>query len=407
MLAPTRQVSGVSPMLGNRRVPRLGTNQTVGSFSTGTVHARFTCLYHRYAPRSPPEGLVQFDLANQGTTAKSIEQMGENFRATNSTKQDFLEWFTKSQRLYAECGPLKILMNIIAADLLDFLELVETYLVEIRNQEVTDTIIRERLSEWQSRLAFLEKEIPSLQQNIAQYAGFAHSVQYSSPGLEREINLLSYDVQNKFASTTAQIRLTSQSILTNLTIADSRRSMTEAHSLTKLTELAFIFIPLSFASSVLSMQITELSNGVSISTFFALALAFLFAAYMLRLIIRSKIVGSQKAKLLKEIRQKGNIPRNKPIRTTQFALALPSVLYSHMGHVSGKRLKWIYKVLHIPQWVSQVALGVILTSIILASPMAFLWMRDLQTTFKAMITIVVFFSVFPLSFTVLGVAIQS
>ncbi|KAL3441392.1 hypothetical protein BJX65DRAFT_313833 [Aspergillus insuetus] len=46
-----------------------------------------------------------------------------------------------------------------------------------------------------------------------------------------------------------------------LQIMESQRAITEAESVTRLTELAFFFIPLFFAAAVFSMQVRELADG--------------------------------------------------------------------------------------------------------------------------------------------------
>jgi hypothetical protein len=70
-----------------------------------------------------------------------------------------------------------------------------------------------------------------------------------------------------------------------MSIAEARRSMKEAESVAKSTELAFIFIPLSLAASLFSMQIKELKNEPPFAYFFGTAVGMICFAYAVRGIV--------------------------------------------------------------------------------------------------------------------------
>lgn len=70
-----------------------------------------------------------------------------------------------------------------------------------------------------------------------------------------------------------------------IALLDSSRSIAEAQTVAKLTELAFAFIPLTFACSIFSMQVTELRNGVP---FLVTAEDLGMFAYVVRLVLQSK-----------------------------------------------------------------------------------------------------------------------
>jgi hypothetical protein len=66
--------------------------------------------------------------------------------------------------------------------------------------------------------------------------------------------------------------------------------MREAKTVTKLTELAFLFIPLSFTCSLFSMSIRELNDGVPVWTFVVTALGLAILSYAMRLILTSDVL---------------------------------------------------------------------------------------------------------------------
>ncbi|KAF2112533.1 hypothetical protein BDV96DRAFT_579863 [Lophiotrema nucula] len=87
-----------------------------------------------------------------------------------------------------------------------------------------------------------------------------------------------------------------------MSLLESKRSIKEAESVTRLTELAFIFIPLTFVSSLFSMQIQELSNGVPLRTFIIAAVVAIFVLYGTRIWIRSHIFAIFRSKLMSRAR---------------------------------------------------------------------------------------------------------
>ena len=62
-------------------------------------------------------------------------------------------------------------------------------------------------------------------------------------------------VSREINGTRSTIEHTTSSLRTTMSLIESRRAISEAESVTKLTELAFLFIPLSFAASFFSMPL--------------------------------------------------------------------------------------------------------------------------------------------------------
>lgn len=70
-------------------------------------------------------------------------------------------------------------------------------------------------------------------------------------GLPIEVGALCEKVQRTLALTDR----TASSLLASLSLIESKRAIREAESVTKLTELAFFFIPLGFSASIFGMQL--------------------------------------------------------------------------------------------------------------------------------------------------------
>ena len=111
----------------------------------------------------------------------------------------------------------------------------------------------------------------------------------------------------------------SKSLVANMSIVESKRGIAEAESVTKLTELAFFFIPLTFSASIFSMQVKELdASRISIAAFFVLAIMITTSSYALRLLICSENFIDFRRKLLKDIRQDAGLAPISPSPTQTF-----------------------------------------------------------------------------------------
>lgn len=82
-----------------------------------------------------------------------------------------------------------------------------------------------------------------------------------------------------------------------MALLDSKRSIAEARTMARLTELAFVFIPLTFACSGFSMQIRELDGGVPLWAFVIAAISLGILTYTVRVILQSDYLGILRRRL--------------------------------------------------------------------------------------------------------------
>lgn len=102
-----------------------------------------------------------------------------------------------------------------------------------------------------------------------------------------------------------------------MSLVERKRGISEAESVTKLTELAFFFIPLTFASSLFSMQVKELdSSTTSVAVFLAVAMAVTISSYTVRLVILSSTFLSLWRQWKDDIRAERGIRSSGPIATS-------------------------------------------------------------------------------------------
>lgn len=99
----------------------------------------------------------------------------------------------------------------------------------------------------------------------------------------RPIDYLFSDARAQILLTDRRLDQTYSVLLSKVQLMDSHRGIAEAETLTILTETAFLFIPLSFATSIFGMQIVDESTPVS--NYKAVALGLTSVAYFFRFII--------------------------------------------------------------------------------------------------------------------------
>ncbi|KAJ0416688.1 hypothetical protein BJY00DRAFT_316568 [Aspergillus carlsbadensis] len=119
---------------------------------------------------------------------------------------------------------------------------------------------------------------------------------------EDEHHTAAAQVETQFERIIQDLNSTLDSIAGALQFMESQRAIMEAESITRLTELAFLFIPLSFAAALFAMQVRELAQAPPVAYFVAFALSLSATTYSLRLFARSLWVQRTKEKTLANVR---------------------------------------------------------------------------------------------------------
>jgi hypothetical protein len=310
-----------------------------------------------------------------------MQEHAKSSKTPSSTLEEF-EYFLqlpgKGKQVAHE--PLEVLFRVIHDDTDGLVDVIRLTLRRIREGTLDEDLMQSSVTFWRSLLHRLNFKLADLDQHLRSFAEFAsesglHNVN-SDPGKETVSMKLQSSTHINLKSCIDLIERCSSSLLAEMQIVDSRRSITEAESISKLTELAFVFIPLSFVASLFSMQIHQLSNGVSVYLFMLVAVVFVILAYTVRLSIRSSSLLELKNDTLRQLREETGLQYNQSIPTRIF-------------------LAWSTRVLGITAWrsIKKTAKVVIPLLLILASlaaltsPIALLWLRNIDKGFSAVITI--------------------
>ena len=287
-----------------------------------TTKSVLTYLFENLVTRSPWEityGLL-FTPAHQS-------YLRDHITNSTSTTADLAAWLRHvhgHEQGQSSLTPLDLLFNIIKSDTIESLKLIDSALSEINHHMLDDAKLEENLPNWRAMIDRFGSELRQTCQSLITFADFLSQATLTSEAATPEAASASTDFlrkDTKLPNVLLRIAvlekrtLTTYKLLTaNVSIVESKRGIAEAESVSRLTELAFLFIPLTFSASIFSMQVKELSgDNISIYAFFILGLILVCILYGIRLLIRSGFVIKTKKLLIDQVRTSNSIPLGAPI----------------------------------------------------------------------------------------------
>ena len=297
--------------------------------------------------------------------------------------------------------PMEVLFTVIHGDVISLAEVMRSALEDIREKSASTTVLQveEYVLHWRSILNRYRFELSRLLRRLSDFSRFVHTRVESRSGMDRRPNSdlpadsfdtksshdLVEDATREIKETLEEIDRLYNALRAEMSIADSRRSIAEAESVSKLTELAFIFIPLTFAASIFSMQIQQLQSTVPLSYFIVASVILLFLSYSMRLGIRSPKLAEFKRKCYRLAREEAEIPESRPLGTHE----LLRWAFLQTQPTLQRAIIWAVKV-SFP-----VALVLVVTGA-LSIPIILLWTRGTDSGFATVITVIVL----PINFVV-------
>ncbi|KAK4557012.1 hypothetical protein LTR86_005993 [Recurvomyces mirabilis] len=213
----------------------------------------------------------------------------------SSTAADVESWIWNTNRSKLtipniSADPLMAILHLAQIDCLAFLDSLEWVLDEINRDSLDDQLMTERLLAWRKLMSDLEIEVPAVARSLRQFIRPNHISFPEALPLLNELDARVASFMRRMASTYNSLRA-------DMALLDSRKSIAEAQTVTKLTELAFAFVPLTFACSLFSMQVQELQNGAPLWTFCVTALALALASYAMRLLVQSGLISRSRTRV--------------------------------------------------------------------------------------------------------------
>lgn len=188
-----------------------------------------------------------------------------------------------------DASPVITLLKIIENDTRALFRSLEWTLEDISHESQDDFLMARRLPEWRKLMNNFEIEIPATARRLKHFADFVFGPN-GEQDYPDEVSRIIEAVDLDIAEAKARLADAYAGLRADMQFTESRRSITETQTVTRLTELAFVFVPLSFCASLFSMSITELENGVPVWIFVVTALATIALAYAVRLFVGSELL---------------------------------------------------------------------------------------------------------------------
>lgn len=213
--------------------------------------------------------------------------------------------------------PVLALIKVAHVDTKALLECLEWLLDEISRDSLDDYLMNKSLQDWRRIMNDFSSALPAVGNSLQAFVNFIYG---DDP--PDDVSEIVRDLDIRLERSIGKLKEAHNALRSDLAIMESRRSIAEAETVTKLTELAFAFIPLTFASSLYSMQLVELSGGVHVGTFIATAILVATFCYGTRIIIRSSAIAESKRRALEtfwatgKLRPGSKIPTRKLIQLT-------------------------------------------------------------------------------------------
>ena len=239
-----------------------------------------------------PWNLSYRDLFRYPTARSASQDTFDQLSPFQSTTEAFRKWLISApsnevKGYQNQLGPGSMVFRIAHQDTMGLLQLMRVAVTEI-DLASSDTELQETALHWRCRLDEFRALLIDLEASMNSFVDFLHAdgsaPKNFPPKLDTDpIDYLLHDALRAIAVHNERISQVYSSLTSKTQISDSHRSIAEAETVTRLTELAFLFIPLSFSTSIFGMQFV--SGSTPATTYISVALALTSGSYLLRLII--------------------------------------------------------------------------------------------------------------------------
>ena len=280
----------------------------------------------RLAPRQPPP------VRQLNGDTSILDAVSAYMFSANGACSDASEWI----RYLSQNGslqdtnscvdlPLLAVFQMVRQDTVTLLGHIHHVLDRIGSGSMDERMMQEQLGHWRSVLGRLQADLPALEESMGRFFAFPYSSDPEAgprappPPLTEALQKLRADI----SAMTDRCHKAQESLRAEMSLLESKRGIQEAESVARLTELAFLFIPMTFAASLFSMQVRELADSPPpVYAFIVAALVAVLLSYGLRLVQRSAVVGETLRAIDSQIRSDRQVTgRVLPVRTVVAWLA--------------------------------------------------------------------------------------
>lgn len=281
------------------------------------------------------------------------------------------------------------ILEIVSRDTSTTLSLLTAALSEISLGSMDDSQEQERLASWQSLIRSYQADLPLMKDSMHEFVGWCFSDNVP-PYVRNKVD----DLARQIDDLITRVEKAHKALRAELSILESKRGIAEAEGVAKLTELAFIFIPLTFSASLFSMQVRELQESMpTLTGFVGVCFLFLCLSYGVRLAVRSRVIIDRKRELFRRIRVDYALDSKDVPAHVFIGWAFKQFSPAHLvekGQVAWLSFKQLSptRLQEIGQ-VSRLSLMLLFVSVIFASVLALVWTKaSISIGLKALLTII-------------------
>ncbi|CAG8118477.1 unnamed protein product [Penicillium salamii] len=300
-------------------------------------------------------------------------------------------------------GPILLgsaVLNIIKQDTLIFLRRLSHYgLDQMEIGVLEETRMEDQISDWIQAISYAQREISELQASMEPFVAFCASM--DSPAVasnsseshattEPKVLREFHQLLEMMTEMSDRLQRTSTHLTSNLGLLESRRSINEAQAVSRLTELAFVFVPLSFATSVFGMQVQPFADPVPLRSFFIVAVGVTLFAYLMRMTMRSQWLAYLKVLLRRDF-QEYTERYGLPAPTRSISISYTVQWMCHGLFVGVKKVLKFVGTLCVKIWkiFGFVILFILLNGTVAGIPIAIIWTRELSPGIQCAVTIAI------------------
>jgi CorA-like Mg2+ transporter protein len=271
-----------------------------------------------------------------------------------------------------------VLLSILHGDVLELIHIIRFTTEEIRRTMIDMTAYNlEKVSlEWKSLLTRFHYELQNVIDNVP---SLLHLVEHSDrKAADDSGKKLQNEIVNEATTAMNLIDRVIDLLRTELDVIESKRNIEQTENVNKLTELAFVFIPLGYCTGLFAVPFREVEGSApSIGIFVGVSLAFMSTAYVFRLFITSGYYSNIRMRNFEVIRQYAQQPEGAPIRTRMVFLWILSRV--------ARALDRAWRVIYTVRWL----VLLVLVFLVLLIPLIFFWRMQKDVGFSVAISLVV------------------
>ncbi|KAI4221053.1 MAG: hypothetical protein L6R36_007165 [Xanthoria steineri] len=151
--------------------------------------------------------------------------------------------------------PLEGLIQFIVHDTFKILQFIDMELTRMNLEMLDDMRVQEHIDDWRRELHRFDSELRTMESSIPEFADFVLETQRRDSHTtaakgSRAIHELLGRFEKRVTQVQRQTKSTHRSLMAALSLIENKRGISEAESVTKLTELAFFFHSAHFCSNL-------------------------------------------------------------------------------------------------------------------------------------------------------------